>query len=422
MFGARAVRAMFDRAARFACGGITFALAVTALAAGRADDARALNGITYDWCSAVVVRPDERFSDSSTCTPEWTAGAIAAGAEVALVGDFEDVSHPVIVAATRGCTPNPSHQTNATYVQSLRAARAKTPNGPLRIVHMARAELVPINFAALPGFSAGFLVETDRAWTSVTGFFTNDRSAACATPPCTWSDSYAGDVRYNPSPKRLRDFIDKSGGANRYQRIVYYLSRPTPPVYWPTSAIANLRNAGYRAWRVAEYKESIRVGGYDYVDLSNKLEQYRAGGWWIGTGSPVGITNVAILNATNETFWSAPPRGYTYSDYVQGWAQLARDLKAAGVPYSERLPLRAWTESYFDDPTTTSVNEAELVREVMRGAKLLLIDRAASISASLWATAEAQMRSYGATVIPIDESCGYGRPALGAPGQPSLQP
>jgi len=122
----------------------------------------------------------------------------------------------------------------------------------------------------------------------------------------------------------------------------------------------------------------------------------------------------------DATFWSAPPAGYGYPQYVQGWAQLARDLRNAGVPYAARLPLRAWTETFFDDTSTSSVDEAALVREVMRGAKLLLIDRAASIPAAIWATAEAQMRSYGAVVIPIEESCGYGPPGLGAPGRPAV--
>lgn len=383
--------------------------------------AHALNGVQYDWCSPVVVRPDQRFRESATCTPEWSAADIATAAEVVLIGDFQDVAHPQVRGPWRGCTPDTSHQTNASYVKDLRAARARTANPPLRIIHMARAELIPWTFAALPGFSASFLLQTNRAWSQVTGFFTGDQSSACATTPCTWSDSYNGNAQSNPPPERLRDFIDATGGANKYQRIVYYLPRPEPSVYWPTSAIADLRNAQYRAWRVAEFKESLRVGGYDMVDLSHKFEQYRANGWWIGAGNAYAVTNVARLNAfADQTFWSAPPAGYGYPQYVQGWAQLARDLRSAGVPYSARLPLRAWTEKFFDDPSTSGVDEAALVREVMRGAKLLLIDRAASIPAAMWETAAAQMRSHGPEVIPIRESCGYGQPVLGAPGRPSV--
>ncbi len=383
-------------------------------------EARALNGAQYDWCSPIVVRPDQRFQEPGACNPVWSAAEIASGAEVVLIGEFLDVAHPQIPMPTRGCTPNASHDTNAVYVQALRAARAQTTNPPLRIVHMSRSELVPYTFAALPGFSASFLLETDRPWSDVTGFFSNDRSAACATTPCIWSDSYTGNPQSNPAPRRLRDYVDASGGANKYQRIVYYLSRPTPPVYWATSAIADLRNPQYRAWRVAEFKEAIRVGGYDMVDLSHKLEQWQPGGWWFGAGSPPGVTNVATLNAHDDTFWSAPPRGYGYSEYVQGWAQLGRDMRNAGVPYSLNMNLKAWTGNYYDDPSTLSVDEGELVREVMRGAKMVLMDGGLRAAAATWATVEAQLRSYGATVIPYDWSCGDGQPVPGVPGRPTI--
>jgi hypothetical protein len=392
------------------------------IAAGPDRVALALNGAEYDWCSPIVVRPDQRFRGPSGCTPVWSAAEIASGAEAVLVGDFTDVSHPTIPMLTRQCTSNASHDTNAVYVQSLRAARAQTSNPPLRIIHMSRTELIPFTFAALPGFSASFLLETDRSWSAVTGFFSNDTSGACTTTPCSWSDSYTGDPQNNPAPRRLRDYVDASGGANKYQRIVYYLSRPTPPVYWATSAIADLRNSQYRAWRVAEFKESLRVGGYDMVDLSHKLEQWQPGGWWFGAGSPAGVTNVATLNAYNDTYWSAPPRGYGYSEYVQGWAQLGRDLRAAGVAYSVNVNLKAWTSNNYDDSSTTSVDEAALIREVMRGAKMALVDGGLRVDAATWATADAQLRSYGVTPIPYDWNCGLGREGPGAPGRPVLQP
>lgn len=374
----------------------------------------------YDWCSTVVVRPDQYFRDKATCANSFSDTEIAAGADAVLVGDFTDVSIPVVTAPARSCAPAPSHATNATYVQRLRAARAAAGGPPLEIVHMHRFELVPFPFAAQPQFSPLYLLRTTRTFPEVTGFFSNDRSAPCLAHTCRWSDSYAG-FEGRDAGQRLRDFIDAKGGANSHQSVAYYLARPDGSgVYYPTSAIADLRNPAYRAWRVQEARSALQIGGYDSVDLNHKLHQFLFGPHWIQSTT---VPNVATLDARADTFWSAPPVGYGYSEYVQGWYALAADLRAARVPYSVTIALRAWLGASFDDKTTPTLDEGALIREVMKGARVVLLDndRAATPPETL-DQARREIEASGPRVIPIDQTCGLRaeKPLL-PPAAPGLE-
>ena len=374
----------------------------------------------YDWCSTVVVRPDQYFKDKTTCANSFSDAEIAAGADAVLVGDFTDVASPVVPAPARTCAPAPSHATNATYVQRLRAARAAAGGPPLEIVHMHRFELVPFPFAAQPQFSPLYLLRTTRTFPEVTGFFSNDRSAPCLAHTCRWSDSYAG-LEGRDAGQRLRDFIDAKGGANSHQSVAYYLARPDGSgVYYPNSAMADLRDPAYRAWRVQEARNALLIGGYDTVDLNHKLHQYLFGPHWIQSTA---IPDVARLDASGDTFWSAPPAGYGYSEYVQGWYALASDLRAARIPYSVTIALRAWLGSSFDDKSTPSIDEGALIREVMKGSRVVLLDyeRASTAQATV-DQARRELEAYGPRVIPIDQTCGLRieKPLL-PPSTPALE-
>jgi len=375
----------------------------------------------YDWCAPIVVRPDQRIVDTSSCTSIWNDADIASGANVVLLGDFTDVSHPVIKAPGRTCDSNPSHASNAAYVQRLKSARTAAGKPPLEIVHMHRFELVPATYAALSGFNAAHLLGTDRPWQQVLNFFDNDSSPDCVSAGCRWSDSWQGQTQLDAG-QRIRDYIDRSLGTNAFQRIVYYLPRPpSNHVYYPTAAIANLQSAAYRAWRVAEAKEAIRVGGYTAIELNHKLPQYRMG-HWIGLA---GANDVTTLDAAGDTYWTAPPRGYAYAEYVDGWSKLAADLKANGVPYEVTIALRAWIGQSYDDPATPA-DEALAVRNVMKGARLVLLDRpTAGTDPQLVSQAVAEIQAFGPKVVVFDQTCGFGagtRAPLGPPGTPNLLP
>ncbi len=104
-------------------------------------------------CGAVVSRPDRRFSDYDACIPEQTPEQIAARAQVVLFGSFLDVSEKLTgVPRARRCAGPYTHMNNARYVEKLRRARAVLARPPLLILHLHRFELVPVPFAALPGF------------------------------------------------------------------------------------------------------------------------------------------------------------------------------------------------------------------------------------------------------------------------------
>ena len=355
--GARAGPTRGERKMHLKRVAVAVGFVVFAVAAGAAREALAVD---YDWCAPIVVRPDQRLADTATCRSEWSDDEIAAGAEVVTVGDFTDVSSPVIPAPGRGCMPNPSHAANAVYVQRLRAARARVGGPPLRVVHLHRFDLVPAVYAALPGFDARMLSQTTKPWSQVTGFFDAARSAACATG-CRWSDSWGGSTA--DVGRRIRDYIDASTGAGSFQRVVHYLVRPDGShVYFPTAVIADLRSQSYRAWRVAEAREAIRVGGYDAIELNHKIHQYR-GQHWIGSAA---IPNVSAIDSTGDTYWTAQPTGYGYREYISGWSSLAAELRAAGVPYQVTISIRAWSGNSYDDPSTADYDEAEAIRGVIR--------------------------------------------------------
>jgi hypothetical protein len=380
-------------------GGFAAALAIVLLEPSGAQAAG-----NYDFCSTVVVRPDQSYRDPATCASSYSDAEIAAGAESVWIGDFTDVAHPVVAAPPGTCRPSPSHAANAAYVQRLKTARAAAGGPPLWIVHMHRFDLVPYTFAALPPFRSSYLLRTTRPFSQVTGFFANDRSSACLTVPCRWSDSFGG-MEGKDVGTRLRDYIDKSGGANSYQSAVYYLARPdSTNVYWPTAALANLQDPAYRAWRVSEAKAGLQIGGYSVIDLNHKISQYFYGPHSIGS---VGLPDVAAVKATADTQWSAQPSAYGYPEYMQGLVGLSRDLRAAGVPYSFTIALRAWSTDSFDDKTTTGVNEAVLLREIMTGARVVFLDREINATpAAMVDTAVADLAKKGVTAIPIDQECG----------------
>ena len=385
---------------------VTIAVLV-ALAAPRAQ-ADPASPHVFDWCSGVVVRPDQ-FLRAGSCDPVWSPQEIARGAEVVLLGDFRDVSEPVLPPFQDRCGRIESHAANARRVAALRRLREPTGLPPLEIVHYQRFELVPRTFAALPGFDARFLLETRRPWQEVLDFFQRDRSAPCLSGGCRWSDSNFGDEA-GEHGTRLRDLIDASGGPGAYRRKVYYVikSAPGQQIFFPVAALGDLRNADYRAWRVAEAKRAMAVGGYTAIALVNKFHQYGAEkGHWIGSGR---VSDVASLDRVPDTLFSAAPSDYGYAAYVAGWAALARDLRAAGVPYAVEIQ----SPEFFaraDDPSTAA-DEGALIREAARGASLVLLDRWRITTDASLRAATADLEAHGARVVPVKAECGYGRSAV----------
>ncbi|CAG0991048.1 hypothetical protein MYXO_02402 [Myxococcaceae bacterium] len=404
---------MKDRALRWSGLASLQALVASCAVLGAVLPARAA---TYDYCSGLVVRPDQRFVDASTCRSVYTDDEIAAGAEAVWMGDFTDVASPVIDAPVRTCFPKPSHASNAAYVKRLKDARAARGGGPLEIVHMHRFDLVPAVLMAQPPFRVSYLVGTTTPWSFVTDFFDKDTSAACLPSGCRWSDSWGG-LPAKDAGVRLRDFIEREAGTGAQGRVVQYLTRPDgTDVYWPTAAIGDLRNPAYRAWRVAEAREALRVGGYTTVDLNHKLHQYR-GQHWIGSAR---FRNVQAVESSGDTAWSAPAQGYGYQEYVQALAALASELRAAGVAYSLQIGLRGWKSNSYDDPSTPA-NEADLIRQIMIGARVVYLDRLVdSTPAGMLEEAVAGLAQHGVRSIPIDQGCDLSRSLLGPPGAPSL--
>lgn len=365
----------------------------------------------FDWCAPVVISPDGRTrSDGDRCLPPWSEEEIGrGGARVVLVGGFRDVALPN--AADPGgsrCVGPETHRNNARYVARLRAQRAASGGPPLRIVHASRFDIVADSQAAEPGFRAEFLVPTRRPWSEVLAFFAADRSPLCGPAGCRFTMAYGGWEDRNRGAW-LSDSIDRAGGTGRHRSVVYYLVRANQvkDLYWPTAALADLRNPAYRAWRVAQAKRAIEVGGYDAIALGHKFHQYRQEHWIGGAEVP---DAAALRRQGDDTFWTAPPTDYDYPAYVQGWVALARDLRSAGVPYAmTTLATWPWIGPRLDDPRTPDVNEMELIHEVVRGARLVLLERTAASDPRGLEAFAASVAAAGAEVVRIDSRCGFGR-------------
>jgi hypothetical protein len=324
----------------------------------------------YDWCSPVVVRPDRTSLVGGVCRHSWTDEEIAQGAELVLLGGEGDVSVSRYARGATRCRPMGTFAATRPYIERLRALRAASGGPPLHFVHLNRFDLVADAQAALPGFRPDFLASTDRPWSEVEHFFSGDASPAC-DGGCRFSLAYGGDESRGKGTW-LSDRIDAAGGPGRYRSVVYYLALRFGGgrTFWPIAALADLRNPDYRAWRVAEAKRAIEQGGYDAIDLNNKFFQYRRPNW---IGSPEVPDVEALERARDEGYWTAPPKGYGYPEYVEGWAALARDLRAAGVPYSVALDARTFQGRGADDPSTPEKDEAAEIRSVARGARFVLL-------------------------------------------------
>ena len=389
---------------RRSAGGLCASMLLLALCTSGRPAASASSAPQYDWCSAVVIRPDQRWQDTKACIPVWADDELARGAGVVLIGDFDDAANPRVSPAPRVCEPSPGHDANARRMARMRGAREKAGGTPPWFVHMTRFELVPATLAAQPEFDPAFLLRTDRSFSEVLDFFAKDVSPACAGG-CRWSDSWPW-LEGKDDGRRLRDFIDAKAGGGSYRSAVYYLARAqrSGGVFGVTAAIADLGNPAYRAWRVKEAKSALRAGGYDAVDLNHKLHQYRSGAdhWIGGSAAP----DVSSLVKSGDTFWSAKPKSYGYPEYVAGWAALARELREAGVPYNVILGAYAFTGDALDDPRTPA-NEAALVRDVADGASSVLVDRSGGHpSDAVLDSIVRRLAAHGAKVWVVDQSCG----------------
>lgn len=365
------------------------------------------SGRTFDWCAPVVVNPLRRWS-GETCGQPWGPDEIAAGADVVLLegGELAAGGDEVSLPGADPCQFQPTLASHARYLRELRARAAGRKPQPLALIQ-TRFDLVKSELASQPGFDAGFLVRASRPWEQVLAFFSEDRSPDCAAGGCRLAEpdptSKGGDPQ-SMAPLVAR--VDAMGGPGSAHLLAYYLERSAPgkQVYRVTAALADLSNPAYRAWRVAEARRVLELGGYDAVMLNHKLHQYlpAAGGHWIGSPKAPDVTT---LNRLQDTLWSTPPKGYEYLDYVQGWHDLAADFRQAGVPYGVEISIAPWVGDFYEDPRTP-ISENRLIREAARGARVVLLDWPRARRGAEFATVRSELEAAGARVVPMEGNCG----------------
>jgi hypothetical protein len=369
-----------------------------------------------DWCAPVVVRPDQRLYTSNPCEPWWPDDEIARRADVVLDG-FLRPSNSALAPKPSTCWGPQTMESSGAYHQRLRAAAAGYGRS-LRFVYFSRLDLVDIHTAASPGLDADWLLDAATDWRSATDFFQRDTTPPCACG-CEWSDAHGSSNVGDPPGQRLRDWIAAVSTPDTYQSKVQYTTRPStggslagaPRLFFAASAVADQRDAAYRAWRIEHMRDAIEIGDYDYIDLNHKFHQYLPnwpGRWWGAELAP----DVAAYLAYDDTMWSAPAANYGYAEYLAGWAAFADDLDLAGIPFSVSLTPFMWrADTAYDDPATPEANEAEVIRGVARRAHQVLLERPQQVGAAEYAAVVADIESAGvATVVPITSSCGYGSP------------
>ncbi len=373
-----------------------------------------------DWCAPVIVRPESRFyTFTPPCEPWWPDDEIARRADF-IFGGFLRPTTSTLPPDQSTCFGPSTMENSKAYSDRLRA-RAATYGRTLHFIYYARFDLVDRQTATTPGFDPDYLVDARKRWREATDFFNRDTSPACVCG-CEWT----ADVVPGSSAVRLRDIVDAAGGPGTYETKISYASplgsggtlAGAPRQFAGLAAIADQTNPAYRAWRIEHIRDAMTEGGFDVVELNHKFHHFVPSDpppWWGGSGAP----NVSAYLAADTTPWSAQPIAYGYREYLAGWAALADDLDAAGIPYAVNTTPFPWRPgSIYDDPATTDVDESAILRGVVERARFVFMQRFAQVPQAEFDATVAQIQAAGiATVVPFDAGCGNGSP----PGRPPTQ-
>lgn len=374
-------------------------LACSVPASGNAEESEG------DWCSSVVVRPDRRWQSIKPCVRAWSDGEVAIEADIVLLGSYQDVTVSEDRSVNPQCGGPFTHENNAAYISALKALR---PEGdePTLFVHRSRFDLVSPSHAEADGFQASFLVKTKTLISKVEDFFRSDHSSRCRGK-CRWMLRRPGGPEW--TEMGLDGAINAAGPGPTHEEVVYYVSLRNflKQSFSPHAVLADLTNAGYRKWRVERARRALEEGRYDAVMLNHKFDQYYKGkGFWLGSSSCPDVTS---CTGKPGNIFSAEPDGYGFSDYVEGWVALAKDLKSADVPFVIRLNPNPWL-TRSDDPSTPEIDEAAQIRSVLSSALFVIVDAANTgwgLSMSHWTK---QLSLSGVRVVPVDSRCGYAKP------------
>lgn len=373
-----------------------------------------------DWCAPIVVRPETRFyTFSPPCEPWWPDDEIARRADF-IFGGFQRPTTSTLPPDQSTCFGPNTMENSKAYSDRLRA-RAATYGRTLHFIYMARFDLVDRQTATTPGFDPDYLLDSRKRWRETTDFFTRDTSQACACG-CDWTT----DVVPGSNATRMRDIVDAAGGPGTYERKISYANplgtggtaAGAPRLFAGLSLIADQTNPAYRAWRMDHIRDAMTAGGFDLIELNHKFQHFVPNDpppWWGGSGAP----NVSAYLAADITPWSSQPIAYGYREYLAGWAALADDLDAAGIPYVVNTTPFPWRpHSIYDDPATPDIDESAILRDVVQRAKFVFLQPFAQVPQAEFDSVVAQIEAGGiATVVRFDAGCGNGSP----PGRPPTQ-
>ena len=365
------------------------------------------SGATGDWCSRVAVRPDRRFTSIQSCTRTWTPAELSRDIDFVLLGEFNDVLASEAISKVPKCGGMFSHENNRLFIREINQSVPDTGRRP-KTVHMTRLELVSPPHIQAKGFKSDFLLRTTTPLENVEKFFSRDRSKICRGR-CRFV--FRRKIGNEQTEIGLDRAIDERGRPNQHANSVYYISmRNREQIsFSPHAVVADLRNPEYRAWRIKRLKASLEAGGYDAIMLNHKFGQYwTRQGYWLGSAACPDISR--CTNGIGNIF-SAPPDGYGYAEYVEGWVAFARDLDAAGIPYVVRLAPNPWLTK-ADSRSTPDIDERQSIRSVLLRADTVLLS-ASNVgylgSIDRW---HEQLRREGANIVPINETCGYSKTSV----------
>ncbi len=325
-------------------------LALLALLASGVAHAQAVVGTPQmDWCSPIVVRPDERWDSSLSCSGRrrsWTDAEVARHASVVYllggvgnafaVGTDEPQAETGATCLGGGAFGVLGFPTREWYLEYVRRIVALRPAGmaPIKWVVAHRWDLVTSKQlgSRLDSFDPAWFWRTDPAdatpRTTLEAFWNADDSTPCggASTNCYWDDRQlqygvaelpggAPACGTDATKRCMRELVNLAAGEDAasgtaHEDAIYYVELQRDSASqsrgWATGVVGRQDLAGYRAWHLVlaeeavDYIETAAGVGNVWVDLNHKFHFWFNKASCAGGGCSTSTSGVPASSATPD--------------------------------------------------------------------------------------------------------------------------
>lgn len=420
-----------------------------------------------DWCGAIFVEPESRYTSESPCVPVVPIGWLRF-AELILLGGGEGVqAEDREGAVADACLGELGVDARRQYLEEMRAEAAaggwRAPQAALRY----RWDVVSLPELAR-GVEAGtfrysWLVEAEDSLPEVMGALSEN------TPAYQWSECADGDswcianqcctAAGASLPCELGDLVEATVGAPTGAResVVYTLGFDAEARRaYPTGVVAKVWDADYRVWKLEQARTAFERGGFDLLELSHRPADWA---WSKGLGEtatqfdtpPVRALSrvqgayagtdgdwISAARALDGAAWSSVPKGCAgylgdtapwspgagdaactgrYTDYYRGLEGVSQRLESDADLAGRWLVIAGTTladwSGDFDDPNTIGLSEeTAYAKAIYDRAPLVVSDReSASTNADLLGIYQSLLARGG---LRVSSACGLAQAGVSA--------